>query len=62
MPQPEPQRQVEVPRVQTPQPQQAQPRAQPRDEGPQRGRQDGVPVRRDRPQNDARPNERQAER
>lgn len=64
MPQPEPQRQVEVPRVQMPQPQpqQAQPRAQPRDEGPQRGRQDGVPVRRERPQNEARPNERQAER
>lgn len=39
MPQPEPQRQVEVPRVQMPQPQpQAQPRAQLRDEGPQRGR------------------------
>ncbi|MFT7774634.1 DUF6600 domain-containing protein [Roseateles sp.] len=61
MPQPEPQRQVEGPRVQMPQAPQP-PRVQQRDEGPQRGRQDGVPVRRDRPQNDARPNERQAER
>lgn len=49
-PQPEPQRQIEVPRAPAMQPQpQVQPRAQPRDEGPQRGRQDGVPTRGDRP-------------
>jgi hypothetical protein len=51
MPQPEPPRQMDVPRVQVPQPQpqpQVQPRAQPRDDGPQRGRQDGVPTRGDK--------------
>ena len=56
---------VEAPRVQVPQSQpqpqpqpQREPRAQPRDEGPQRGRQDGVPVRRDRQPQDTRQNER----
>jgi len=49
MPEP-PQRQMEAPRAQPPQPAQppqAQPRARPRDDVPQRGRQDGVPLRRD---------------
>ena len=57
---PEPQRQAEPLRMPSPQalpqPQQAQPRAQPRDDGPQRGRQDGVPVRQDK--HDRKENER----
>ena len=60
-PQIEPQRQPEPPRMQMPMPQpqpQAQPRAQPRDEGPQRGRQDGVPVRREKQPGEGRQNER----
>jgi len=51
----------EEPRVQIPQPQPQVQAPQRSNDGPQRGRQDGVPVRQERPR-DGRPNDRQAER
>jgi len=65
MPQAEPPRRVEMPmrqpeppRMQMPPPQQPQVRAPARNEGPQRGRQDGLPVRERSPHSEVRQHER----